>query len=234
MEPKSLWQLSGTTAHLQNASLRLSVDVSSPSSGISDIHVDGDALSDCRLHCVDIPPSSRTESLAEHYVRGNDLVAAYQQTPDRNVRAQIYWRGLESVPAGIELLVSIQTSLLESHPTISMGSTFCQGELYRFDGSGFPLTAESIESDSHLVVFRPHEKAFSYVEIIHPSDCQTLRITVDGQTATTRFSLFQHDLEKGVIRRGRMRSFFIPRKNDFDAATELLREFECSPAPLTT
>ena len=234
MEPRLSWQLSGTNALLQSDSIRLTVDVSKPSAGISSIQVGDCSLPGWSLLGLEIPCSSSNEPTAEHYVRGSDLIATYLQTPDRTVRPQLYWRAFQAPQTGVELVVSMQTSLLESRPMVSVGSTLCDGELFRFDGTEFHAACESVDTDAHLVVFRANGASFSYVEIIHPTDSEKLHIHVDDQTVTTRFGLFHHDLEKGVIRRGRLRSHFVPRQDDFETAVQLLSDLASSPAPLTT
>jgi hypothetical protein len=46
--------------------------------------------------------------------------------------------------------------------------------------------------------------------------------------------LFPESLEKGVIRRGRVRGWFLPREGDADAAAERYRQWLAEPPPLTT
>ncbi len=234
MEPRLSWQLSGTNARLQTESIRLTVDVSNPSAGISNVQMGDVSLPDWRLLGLEIPSSSAKEPTAEHYVRGSDLIATYLQATGRTVRPQLYWRAFPAPKDGVELVVSMQTSLLESTPMVSVGSTLSDGELFRFDGSEFHPTDESVDTDANLVVFRPNGTSFSYVELIHPTDCEKLHIRVEDQSVATRFDLFHHDLEKGVIRRGRLQSHFIPRQDDFEAAVRLLSDLANSPAPLTT
>ncbi len=71
------------------------------------------------------------ETLVESYQRGVDLVATYAQTPERNVRPQVYWRYVETSAqvAGLEIILSMQTSLLDSAPATSLESTLPTGEV---------------------------------------------------------------------------------------------------------
>ena len=46
--------------------------------------------------------------------------------------------------------------------------------------------------------------------------------------------LFPERLEKGVIRRGRICAWFLPREADLAIAAELFRRFVSQPPPLTT
>jgi hypothetical protein len=80
---------------------------------------------------------------------------------------------------------------------------------------------------------------FSYVEMIFPSDfcCASVRWgDTQGQTAKAvlHSELFPESLEKGVIRRARLRGLFVPRADDLVTASQLFAEFAASPPPLTT
>jgi hypothetical protein len=183
---------------------------------------------------IDLPGAAESEPVAEHYVRGRDLVATYLQTPDRTIRPQVYWRALRSPHFGVELVVSVQTSLLASQPSISIGSSVSECSTYFFDGRSFHEVSETRNCDSRLVLFRPNGVSFTYAEFIYPSDGEQLTIQVDGKNASSQFDLFHHELEKGVIRRGRLRSVFLPRSHDQELAVDLLAEFDHSEAPLTT
>lgn len=228
------WKLVGTTAILDNKPLRLSVNVDEPTQGIHDIQIRDQSLSGFRILTVNLPGNGEPEPVADHYVRGNDLVATLLQLPGRTFRPQFYWRALTGDVPGVELVISVQTNLLASEPQISVGSTLSNCAVYCREGSSYQEVDASKNYDSSVVLFRPKDTDFSYVELIQPSDRDDLRIHIDGDAVSTRFDMFCHDLEKGVIRRGRLRSMFVPRENDEDIATELMADLERAPAPLTT
>jgi hypothetical protein len=61
----------------------------------------------------------------------------------------------------------------------------------------------------------------------------TIQYISDGACQTS-WELFADFLEKGVIRRARMQSVFVPRKNDTAIATALCKEIDQQRLPLTT
>lgn len=70
----------------------------------------------------------------------------------------------------------------------------------------------------------------SYVELVYPGDVSR-RIQ---QTETLRYGLFGHDLEKGVVLRGRLRGHWYHHPNFNAAIQRLSRQFQDSPLPLST
>ena len=60
----------------------------------------------------------------------SDLVATYHETHTRKRRGQVYWRivKLATTPEqhAIELVASVQTSLLDSDPTVEIHSTLAR------------------------------------------------------------------------------------------------------------
>jgi hypothetical protein len=69
----------------------------------------------------------------DSYVRGADLVATYEESPPRQLRAQCYWRHLlpeqfatgfkSGVVAAFDLILSVNTSLLANNPHSDVQST---------------------------------------------------------------------------------------------------------------
>jgi len=83
------------------------------------------------------------------------------------------------------------------------------------------------------------ETGVFYVEMAQPNDVAR-RITAehihDGSTTalalSTRYGLFGHDLEKGVVLRSRLRGYWIRSLTPEDDARSLYREFIREPLPL--
>lgn len=183
------------------------------------------------------------EAIVESYVRGPDLVATYAQTPERNVRPQIYWRYVESNDApGLEVILSTQTSLLDSTPLTSMESTLPPGEVLASRGDGQwqtiseddPAQWRDDEQAPRLLLFRPRDFGFSYAEMVHPSDFAGVQCLRQGELPTVRWQLFPERLEKGVIRRGRVRGVYLARERDTELAQAAFDEFQNSPLVLST
>jgi len=245
-----MWQVDGSKASIRVGNVAAQLNLQRPHEGLHDIRVDGEAIPEARVleaRTGDIP-SGQDEQLVDGYVRGTDLVAVYAQTAQRNVCAQIYWRviQLDSVgAAGVEIITSVQTNLLDSEPRIAVGSTLpCCGARRLSDekDSHCERVALSevepfvLDSGAGLLLFRLPNSACSYAEMIHPADFTTGKIRRDssmGRQVRSHFRLFDEPLEKGVIRRSRVRGIFLPSEQDEKAAIQCYRNFVNSAAPLT-
>ena len=114
------WQLRDTQAQFRFDDFTASVDLKRPDRGLSGIFFSGQPLQDQQVLGVDLPTHELQESGdLESYERGVDLVANYR-SDKWPVRTQLYWRAWECTCAGpvvaVELLASVQTHLLDSHP----------------------------------------------------------------------------------------------------------------------
>lgn len=81
-----------------------------------------------------------------------------------------------------------------------------------------------------LVLYRPPGVTVSYAEMCHPHDGIGVDID-DGRII--RFHLFGHDLEKGVILRGRLRGIIMPREGDEEEAQRAYAQFLKEPPHLS-
>jgi hypothetical protein len=192
--------------------------------------------------------SSWPAPLAEAYVRANDLVAAYQQTPDWPFAPQLYWRanllrGIEGVMASASLLVSVQTSLLDTCPRIGVTSTVPRGELLLVSNDASrQARVEPLKKETRIlpsgeiccVLARSDDEAFSYVEFMPASDFHEAFIRVSDQASAIEWRLFSDFLEKGVIRRARIYAALLPRENDVECALACCQASQRLELPLTT
>ena len=75
----------------------------------------------------------------------------------------------------------------------------------------------------------------SYAEIMPASDFRELTIQyISDGACQTSWELFADFLEKGVIRRARIQSVFMPRNNDQAIALAICKEIDHQRLPLTT
>jgi hypothetical protein len=237
---QSYWTLRETVARLEQATVTGEVDLLFPWHGF----------------LWELPPAKvallkvftrasagpTPETLVDFYQRGKDLVATYAQTPERNVRPQVYWRYVspaQQALGGLELILSTQTSLLDSEPATALESALPSGEALCFNRQG---EATSIALDAwhtnsaapRAILFRPEQSELSYLEMVHPSDFAGVQLSQQDNLATVRWHLFPERLEKGVIRRGRVRGVFLPRADDQQLAVVAINEFAVSPLVLST
>src|SRR4051812_37189490 len=133
------WTILDTVASLKANDWAGAVDVLFPWHGFA---ATSEALAGAALLKVFTRASAgpTPETLVECYQRGPDLVATYAQTPERNVRPQVYWRVVESegLPArgGLEVILSAQTSLLDSQPQMIVESALPASDMLCFDSRG--------------------------------------------------------------------------------------------------
>jgi hypothetical protein len=204
------------------------------------------------------------------FVRGDDFVATYAETADRPFRAQIYWRLVDGERIGgeqraepiaaLELIVSVQTSRLDSDTALAVCTTLGSVEAWRLldaaedrlmsaRATSRTTAAESAAESARVVpefhdaerpgcsLLRPIGHGPSYIEMVHPADFRqtTFEWTTDSSPVVRlAHRLFVERLEKGVILRSRIRGLFVPRSHDTELARSEYRRFAASEPPLTT
>ncbi len=236
MTSEVAWRLDAQFANLRCGPLAASVDLFTPSQGLTGLRLHEQPLAGWQLLGVEIESldAQTGATLVDHYQRGGDLVATYEQTPTRPFRVQVYWRAAlllldgNELPA-IDLLVSTQTNLLDSRPALTAASLAPKCETVE--------VASATQWDNVLLgrLFRPAGLDVSYTELVHPADFRGAELTSlpDGsQRLVTR--LFRGALEKGVILRARVRGVFLPRNDDEAMSAAALADFTRQPPPLTT
>jgi hypothetical protein len=256
-----LWQeVDDRTVRFQLERFSAAVDPLNPTGGLQDVTIDGQELVGFHPLAPELPPISTAgaASSLERYVRGGDLVATYSDRPAPQMRTQIYWRSAThdrlGAIAAVELVASVQTSLLDACPQFAARSQLLAGEAYRLT-VGDPVTGEpgsfvsivppSGDADPdaqpeapHCYLFRLPGRQYSYAEMIHPADCQSSQW--DGWLHGTEFrlqlrhELFGDRLEKGVILRARVLGVLLDRRDDKAAAARHWQAFLSEGLPLTT
>ena len=221
-----VWRLGATSAVLCTPQLTACVDLLNPHVGLNELEfgestIDGYVLG-ISPGAYPVPSES---DLVDKFARGNDLVVTYAETNERPFSLQIYWRvtANEHGALALDAILSLQTDLLESFPGVAVETKLPVGPHQQLD----------IESaDAHLI--RSGRGDWSYAEATHPDDSgETEFVRSDeGRMALTR-QLGGRFLEKGVIRRLRVRGVFLPQENDEAVATECLRNLATEEPPLT-
>ena len=247
-----MWRLEGNQAELATQPILSRLDVTRPWNGLVaqgggiDLALERETFAWLQVRLEHISPD-----LIEKYLRGTDLIATYVHAQRHDVRAQVYWRGIEpsaeSPGSGVELIVSAQTGLLESHPAIVVQSCIPALEILQ-PLRGEPRRLESVQGSAHdtenefstlrpgMFLCRLPGSSWSYLEMVHPSDDGGAQLSTEAgaNSMTTRFRLFTEPMEKGVIRRARIRGVFLPRAGDRDAAAQCYEQFSAEVPPLTT
>ena len=234
--PEVAWRLDRGFANLSCGPLAAGVDLFTPRQGLTELRWREQPLVGCQLLGVDIESldTKASDVLVDHYERGGDLVATYEQTPTRTFRVQVYWRAslarLDSheLPA-VDLQVSVQTNQLDSRPALNTVSLTTECETVEV------LGAMQDEKGAHCRIFRPHGFDVSYAEMVHAADFHAAELTTLSDAKQRLVArLFGGALEKGVILRARVRGLFLPRQADEMNAAAALADFCRQPPPLTT
>lgn len=211
-----MWQAS---VQWQAGQLRGEFVPSNSSDGIRIAGIDGTFLA---LTLGDAPLPDCTES----YLRGNDVFVDCP-ADDRRIGVQAYYRDLLD-QSGIELIVSAQTDALGIPIPLRVVSKVVGRCEQRCDDHWTLIS----DTATNVVRWRDDEDQVVAIQIIHPSDFQ--HATVSG--TALRCALFGESMEKGVIRRGRVRCYFARPGHELnDARIDALTcEFQNAALPLTT
>ena len=243
-----MWQLADYSANLSLPSLTAQINVLEPWRGLLRPHWRGGplppAFSVLQVDARELIAPNRLP--LEVYIRQSDLIATFAPSEGRNVQTQVYWRARQiDQVAVVELILSAQTHLLDSRPSLQACSTLPAGAVFHLAAGGTELSELAFDFQARrdflpdaaapLFLFRPYGAVFSYAEMVQPSDFTGASLEFRGEELL-RFShpLFAERLEKGVIRRVRLCGVLMPRDGDLDRAVELYRQFIAEPLPLTT
>ena len=211
-----------------------------------------DASSTDLWEIASVTPHPSHASLPEEvYSRQGDLIVRYRQSSTDVFAYQLDWQLLSaSAPfiAAVELWLSVQTDLLDTEPELEIACRAINRQSWRvfehhqLDGfsSTSPKEPTATRGPAALLCGPIADndnvssaEAASGLWLIEPSDqCNTRRITQDDQ-ATQRLRLFGHFMEKGVMRRARMRFLLAPRAITAEHISQAYRDLADSPLPLT-
>ena len=176
------------------------------------------------------PKPSHSFNIEEAYVRENDLIVRYEQSGDDLFTFQLNWRRLESELPGalaIELWISVQTSLLDTHPIVDVRSRATDAQWH-----GLSLDDLSIEKSDVTAVGLFKKAGVTSLIMVHPTDAhQTKRIRDKNEDFTLR--IFGQFMEKGVIRRARLCFLSAPGEISRYTMIKAYRAFIDSSLPLT-
>ncbi len=219
------WQLQQQDATLRMAGLHGQVDLRRPEQGIGQLVYQGNPLLGFLLG-IAAEEKQALGPIREQYARGSDLVVCYDQTLHAQPYSlQICWRATldEERQIRIELIVSLQTDLLENHPSLLASS--------RLKSQPLPPTT----CPKHSAIFRLPDGETSYLEVVATSDSvgQGVHPGSDG-TGQSHWPLGGDFLEKGVLRRARIRGQFVPQDRDIELATVLQTKLESEQPPIST
>lgn len=179
----------------------------------------------------------------EIYSRKEDLICRYRQSESDLFAFQLDWQLLPAVgpfACGVELWLSVQTDLLDAKPELEVTCHATSSRAWQVF-SHDEISDEPISNDQNIrgpaaMVSRSSGQENNPncgVWLIEPSDQVHTRMTSDAADLTQSVRMFGHFMEKGVIRRGRMRFLLaLESVSDSDVA-HAYQQFANSPLPLT-
>ena len=203
------WHLDGRTATLTLPQLSLAFDANEPGEGLKNICVGDQDWEMGRLFGVTGPIQAAAKcELADWYVRGDDLIAAYETGQPDSARIDLRWQVAEpaegdSTIARIDLLASIRTDRLDWRHDVTLESVI-------------PAAAQCTELAPNNTWFACDDWNWSLDFVVHSSDLRRRELRSDSTmpgTQLLRLELFPTEmLEKGVILRARAAAIFIAAK----------------------
>lgn len=256
----SPWSLANETTTLSLNQLRATLNFAQPSDGLGMLQAGHESLPGNLLqirfnphssvHSAASPNHHLPQACTESYLRGDDAVADYAPSDQFPFHSSVYWRALSNtdlpVVAALEVIVSTQTHLLDSHPKISVSTSLPGLELWRLTNlqqAEFKQVslAKSEVQQVHYThgpgcyLWRLSGARWSFAEMLPPSDFHSTDIDRDdaGLVRLTH-RLFERSLEKGVILKARVRGVLLDRARDGVSAIEWYRNLLQSEPPLTT
>jgi hypothetical protein len=244
---QSPWQLYPDRATLSLPPLAATVDVLEPWQGLTHVHWAETILTpQPSVLQIDLREFIAPNRLPrEVYQRLGDVVASYDASEARNIQSQIYWRAFRpfenQAAAGVEIVLSVQTHLLDSRPSLTCTSVLPLGEVLALTDAGRlePIAIDGPQQlaipHAELLLVRPHGATYSYAEMVPAADfagCQLEPRGMDRLRIARQF--FPERLEKGVIRRSRVAGLFLARAHDVALALDAYRALLAEPLPLTT
>jgi hypothetical protein len=166
-------------------------------------------------------PLATPEQPPQVILRQDTILAQYAPTAERPVECDARWR---VQPQGVfDLQISTLTPGKWDGLAVQTLSVLPPGDVVVLD-----------DVSPGIVLCRPAGLQVSYAEFCHPHDgIGLLQTAGEGGTTQIRFRLFGHDLEKGVILRGRLRGVLIPRVVDVAAVRAAYDQFLAEPPHLT-
>jgi hypothetical protein len=217
------WRLQGSKAQLACGVLVAELDVERPMLGLRNLRLPVETI-DGWLMAVNIDNSQVASEQRwqpdDVYARGSDLVATYREPAGQPFHLQVYWRAAElkdRESGALEAIVSIQTREWEAYPSIALTSAL--------DVSKVQLHASGVDFLSR------HD--WSYVEVSPAGDFEATIGSLESGLSRSCWSYGQQFMERGVIRRLRLRSAFVPIDSAEDAIERIASELASEPPLLT-
>lgn len=245
----SPWQLRSHSAVLRLRQFSATVDLLRPSRGLEKLSYANQSLDGFVLA---VSPAGEeaiaSDEVSDAFVRGNDLVVTYAETEQRPFTLQVYWRvrADDSGVVVLDAILSLQTRLLESFPQVQVATEIpaVAARLLPTDSDADQTQANLLDladgglhelptDKSNGVLLRSDNEKWSFAEATHPQDRGASQVDASHPVVRLTHQLGGRFMEKGVIRRLRVRSVFMPSGQDTEVALRYLTSLKTEQPPLT-
>lgn len=227
------WTLSDGSACVSFGKWTAELSPTQPSQGLRVGKPDTASWSVLAVH----PHPSHSLQPEEVYLRQSDLIARFDQSPGDAFAFQLDWRLLpleEQVLFGVELWMSIQTDHLDSKPVLRVSSRTSCGEPWEVLRHQQILSQDGGDQSPQgpaALIARP--EGYTGVWLVEPSDQRQAELVSTSADSEQCVELLGHFMEKGVIRRARMRFYLIEGVVSAEQLRAVYQDFSNSPLPLT-
>ncbi|TWU36698.1 hypothetical protein Q31b_49800 [Novipirellula aureliae] len=168
--------------------------------------------------------------LAEQFVRGDQWHLSFPETDDDTYSLKVVLRPIPINGEGllIEFIVSLQTRLLDTHPTVDLVAVGNKNESISPSEVGCAVAAES--GSNPITITHDLNRSVAIVMGTRDYPFTTDRSNADG----IRLRLFGEFLEKGVIRKARFWTRLMPTSSSIDREelVGIFQELENAALPL--
>ncbi len=180
-------------------------------------------------------------ALEEVYTRGPSLIYTLPQDSIHHFGLSVHHRVVQASDSSIvvETVLSVQTDLLDSHPTIDLLCCNVDGEVHGITeqiSNQNPILPLKFSSDIHhppiATRFIRSAHLGSALIIVPPTDRATA-IIVESESGSARYRLLAEFMEKGVIRKSRFWTCLWTSPPQTESIEKLYHSLLDEPLPLT-
>lgn len=184
------------------------------------------------------------------------MIAHYRGVDDAGLFPEIYWRMAEVAANAksvmIELLVSVRTDWLDSDPRVMIQSVLPADSYGVWPGphgveqvqeaaSCLLRRALAVSEEGCVVVSSLKDESLEdgklvFAQLVDPADLADVEVSCEGSPPrlTSLISCFSGRLEKGVIRRARLRAVITSEREADGVWTDQWKSLVSASPPLTT
>ena len=195
---------------------------------------DGIRCGDDRLLGLDLrsPCGAR-----DHWIRGRDVIAVYEPTDPRDLRATALWRPRPAgAAAAWEVIVSATTGRERSDASLAVISDVAAADVLWGVAEAGRFRWEAADPGAALGVLLRRSAGGGVGSVFiagHPAETRRLAASRRADRAQVECWLFSAAAEKGVLFRSRVVAAVGPTDNDMNWAERLWNEFAAAPPMLT-